>query len=105
MPVCKLCQQEVTALVKAHVIPRSFFEIDPRLAAPRLITNSKGIYPKKIPVGVYDRTIVCGECEKRFSDCDDYAARLLLRSEREFVHIPGGYVVKRSTTIYLRSSS
>jgi hypothetical protein len=101
MPTCKLCREEAPSLVKAHVIPRSFYEIDPDLPAPRLITNTKGVYPKKSPIGVYDETIVCAKCEERFSRCDDYAARLLLHQAGEFEKLPnpetgqlGGYRIR-----------
>ena len=101
MPTCKLCKEEVSALVKAHVVSRSFYDIDPDLPALRLVTNTKGIYPKKSPIGVYDENIVCGQCEARFSRYDDYAARLLLHGAREFEKIPnpetgrlGGYRIR-----------
>jgi hypothetical protein len=95
MPACKLCENEVAALTRAHVIPKSFFEIGPRSAAPRLVTNSKGVYPKKTPIGIYDQTIVCAECERRFDRCDDYAAKLLLHSPGKFVRQPGGFLIPK----------
>jgi hypothetical protein len=81
--VCKLCANEAT-LIDAHVIPRSFWEIDHALPAPRTITNIKGEFPKRIPIGVYDQTIVCDRCERGFSDYDSYAADLLLSRFKEF---------------------
>ena len=101
MPTCRLCEGEVSALVKAHVVPRSFFEINPALAAPRLVTNTPEVYPKRVPIGVYDETIVCERCEARFSPYDDYAARLLLHHAGEFEKILnpetgqlGGYLIR-----------
>jgi hypothetical protein len=102
VPECKLCRRNVDALINAHVIPRSFWEIDPSLPAPKLITNTTGIYPKKAPIGIYDQTIVCEQCERRFSAYDAYAARLLLQSASEFEAIQdddsgdlSGYLVRQ----------
>jgi hypothetical protein len=75
MPACKLCGSEAD-LIKAHVIPKRFWEIDETRPRPRIVTNIKGIYPKRIPIGVYDQTIVCENCERGFGDYDSYAADL-----------------------------
>lgn len=73
---CKFCHQE-RKLIEAHVIPRSFFEID--LAnPPRLASNKDGVFPKRSPAGMYDTQLVCEDCERLFSPFDDYAQRLLL---------------------------
>jgi hypothetical protein len=71
-PSCKLCTNEA-ALIKVHVIPRSFWEIDAAQPAPRMVANIEGVFPKRIPIGVYDQTIVCEPCERSFSDYDSYA--------------------------------
>jgi hypothetical protein len=91
MPVCKLCANEAD-LIKAHVIPRSFWEIDVTQPPPRLVTNVKGVFPKRLPIGVYDQTIVCERCERGFSEYDSYAADLLLNRFNEFeaVRDPNG---------------
>jgi hypothetical protein len=71
------------------------------LPASRLVTNTKGGYPKKSLIGVYDKKIVCGQCEERFSPYDDYAASLLLHRAGEFEKIKnpetgqlGGYLIR-----------
>jgi hypothetical protein len=89
MSICKLCRNEAT-LIKAHVIPRSFWEIDASQPASRMITNTEGVFPKKIPIGVYDQTIVCESCERSFSDYDSYAAHLFLNRFHEFEEVRVG---------------
>jgi hypothetical protein len=76
---CRLCQKSEN-LVKAHVIPEAFFRELRDLSGetPILISGSGLDYPKRVPIGVYDSTILCQECENRFSACDDYAIKVLL---------------------------
>jgi hypothetical protein len=84
--VCKLCTNEAK-LIDAHVIPRSFWEIDTAQPPPRMVTNIKGAFPKRIPIGVYDQTIVCESCERGFSYYDGYAAHLFLKRFDEFEEV------------------
>ena len=74
--LCKFCHLERN-LIKAHVIPRSFFEIDPA-EPPRLATNRDGTFPKRAPTGIYDAQLVCEPCERLFSPYDDYAQQFLV---------------------------
>ena len=85
-PICKLCTNEA-ALIKAHVIPKSFWEIEAAQPPPRMVTNIEGVFPKRIPIGVYDQTIVCERCERSFSDYDSYAAQLFLKRFNEFEEV------------------
>lgn len=81
---CRLCQQD-RKLIEAHVIPKSFHRIDPAEKKPsRLVTNVPGRFAQNVPKGIYDRSIVCEECERRFSPWDDYAAELFLQRWSEF---------------------
>ena len=84
--ICKLCTNEAP-LIKAHVIPRSFWEIDAAQPPLRMVTNIEGLFPKRIPIGVYDQTIVCEPCERSFSDYDSYAAHLFLNRFHEFEEV------------------
>ena len=77
---CKFCHQD-RKLIKAHVVPRSFFEINPA-ELPRLATDKDGTFPKRAPTGIYDTQLVCETCERLISPYDDYAQRLLL-ADRE----------------------
>jgi hypothetical protein len=89
MQRCLFCD-EPRPLVKAHVVPQSFFAIEPQAAGntPRLFTSIEGSFPKKAPIGVYDQGILCSECEAEFSDVDGYAAKLLLQGRSDFKPIP-----------------
>jgi hypothetical protein len=49
----------------------------------RIGTDKAGAYPKRSPIGAYDRQLVCSFCEARFSPWDDYANRLLLAPYQE----------------------
>lgn len=77
---CRYCLEN-KPLVKSHIIPESFFpknEIDEKPS--RMLTNRVNIYPKKMPIGVYDQTILCLDCEKQFDRCDNYAQKVLLEN-------------------------
>lgn len=74
---CRFCGQE-RKLVEAHIIPEGFFRrLRDNQDPPRLLTNKEGEYPKKAPIGVYDPSILCGECEPSFGDWDNYAQQFL----------------------------
>jgi|SRR5947209_11255436 len=88
MAGCKLCGREAQ-LVKAHIIPKSFWDIDPKHAFS-MLTNTPGQFPRRSRIGVYDQTIVCETCERRFSDYDSYAAKVLLHDTRKFVPVRDG---------------
>lgn len=81
---CKLTGNEGKG-VRAHIIPKSFYAIDPERTQPvRLITNAEGHYSRKTPIGIYDTTIVTEDGERIFSEWDDYASELLLDSKTAF---------------------
>lgn len=81
---CKLTGNEGKG-VRAHIIPKSFYAIDPDEKGPvKLITNMRGKYSKKVPVGIYDTTIVTEEGERFFTEWDDYAAELLIKNKAAF---------------------
>ncbi len=85
--ICRFCGEE-RKLIKAHIIPRSFYRIDPTDRQPsRLVTNVEGRYTQKIRSGIYDSSLVCEECEHRFGPLDDYANELLLKSWDKFEKI------------------
>jgi hypothetical protein len=76
--LCKLCLQE-KKLIKAHIIPEGFVRpLWSGKLAPELHTNSPGKYPKRIPIGVYDPSILCSECDQKMAPWDDYAQELFL---------------------------
>ncbi|MBI4825966.1 MAG: hypothetical protein HY807_06030 [Nitrospirae bacterium] len=81
---CKLTGKEGKG-VSAHIIPKSFYAIDPDEKLPtKLLTSTEGHYPKRCPIGIYDNTIVTEEGERIFSEWDDYAAEILLDKKSDF---------------------
>ena len=81
MQTCKFCNKK-RALVKSHIIPRSFFEIKTfHQKAPKktlsIVSDSEGLKPMKRPIGIYDVQLFCKECEDKFMKYDDYAFKLL----------------------------
>jgi hypothetical protein len=88
--ICKLCGED-RKLIEAHVIPRSFHRLDPKDTRPaRLVTNVQGRHGQNIPKGIYDKTILCEQCERRFSKWDGYAAQLLINDWKQLAPIMNG---------------
>lgn len=77
MNCCQLCRKE-KKLIKAHVIPESFYVIGDQEPL-RIIGNSENFYPRRTPVGVYDESILCNECDNKLGLLDQEAAEKLLR--------------------------
>lgn len=76
--ICKLCGED-RPLIRAHIIPEAFFrELRDGGRAPLMVTNSPSVFPRRAPIGVYDSTILCSDCENKFSVCDSYGAEVLL---------------------------
>lgn len=83
---CRLCDT-AGKLVKAHVIPEAFFRVlrvdgEP----PILLSNTANAFPKRSPTGVYDKDILCDQCEPKFDQVDDYGTRVLLNCFHEYFH-------------------
>ncbi|MNQ35680.1 hypothetical protein D3C85_491730 [compost metagenome] len=82
MPLCYLCLQEKAKLAKSHIVPAAFWreaKAGPAQEPPYLLSRQVGFFPRRAPVGVYDQTILCPECEKLFQDVDDYGSQVLLQ--------------------------
>lgn len=78
---CKGCNKD-KKLVKSHIIPESFYRGLRESDEPiRMYSTTKGEFPKKAPIGVYDKTILCNECEDRFDSIDSYGHEVLLNRE------------------------
>lgn len=77
--MCCLCQTE-QRLIKAHVIPAGFFRSLGDVAETLEIhTNKPGAHPKRAPIGVYDKSILCRPCDNVFSPWEKHAQDVLLR--------------------------
>lgn len=51
--------------------------------SPRLLSTAPDEYPKRRPIGIYDKTILCGDCENLFQTVDDYAPSFFLSEHEE----------------------
>ena len=87
---CHLCLED-RKLIKAHIIPESFF-LPLRFGkrAPEIHTNIDGEHPKRSPVGIYDTLILCSKCDNTIGDWDNYAQQLLLKEFNEDLAVYDG---------------
>jgi hypothetical protein len=74
---CKLCGAP-GPLVRAHVTPRSFYELS--TGPLYVLTNASGKFTRRSQTGEYDTELVCAACEARFAPWDTYGHDLLIRS-------------------------
>ena len=81
--ICRGCGND-EKLVKAHIIPESFFVgLRDGEKPTKIISNTPGVYPKKSYIGVYDENILCRKCEDQFNDLDNYGCRVLIQNESQ----------------------
>ncbi len=99
---CRYCSCS-NSFIKAHVIPEAFFR---RLRdgdrPPLLVSGREGQIPRRSPIGVYDKSILCSGCEKQFLAMDSYGTDVMLRQfQKHFfpIHIDGKPVALRSDTL------
>ena len=80
--ICNLCLQD-KKLIKAHIIPRAFFEYMRPLESKNVpfdvLTNIEGKRNSISRIGIYDSNILCRECENLFQNYDDYGQNILLK--------------------------
>jgi hypothetical protein len=96
--VCRLCETE-QRLIKAHIVPEGFFRVlRDASAVPEVYTNKPRAHPKRAPIGVYDKSILCRPCDNLFSPWDKHAQDVLLRDFSDKTAIYDG-PVKRGWTI------
>lgn len=84
---CRLCGI-YAALVRSHIIPKAFFDLTDH-ERTTLVSNTPGEYPKRAPIGVYDR-ILCASCERRFDACDNYAVTALKQRLGTYERVEAG---------------
>jgi hypothetical protein len=96
--ICRGCGEKRSG-VKSHIIPESFFRVvRGNEHTLKMISNTPSEFTKKAPIGVYDKTILCNECEKVFAKYDDYAAQVLLDRKALEVIKAGESIVGYSMT-------
>jgi hypothetical protein len=59
------------------MIPESLYPFDagPGREPLVIVANAEAPVPRRSPTGIYDRDLVCRQCEERFTRWDDYAHR------------------------------
>ena len=86
--ICKLCGAD-KKLIRAHVIPAAFFDKSGNDSAfdSSLYSGNPATHPKRIHIGVYEKELLCDDCERRFQRWDDYGVKLLLRKFDDFLPV------------------
>ena len=82
--VCKLTGKPGPS-VKAHIIPRSFYEFDKRKHVPAKILTIVGndLCISKSVIGEYDSAILTVEGEAHFTEWDNYASQFFIKDVQE----------------------
>lgn len=85
--ICKGCGNN-RDLIKAHIIPRSFY-MNLRGAAKYLNIVPSAISKRiiKSNIGDYDTGILCSECDQYLGSYDDYGKRVLIDGHHHFERI------------------
>lgn len=91
--ICLGCEKEKT-LVKAHIIPKSFFmELRSDQGHLNLLHTDVPGRILKSPIGEYDKDILCSECDQFLGRFDDFGKSVLLDKAYTFKEISdNGYV-------------
>jgi len=95
MPLCKMCGKDCGKLVKAHIIPRSFYKAfnpERKPSAVFLQANLKEIKQRLHQVGLYDKEILCENCERLFAPYDTHGYQVLhsaVENKKYYVDIDG----------------
>jgi hypothetical protein len=89
--VCYCCGEE-KKLIKAHIIPEGFFRhLRSGKGTIELHTNTESTYPKRASIGIYDKNILCGDCDQIFGPWENHAQKVLLHNFSEDLAIYDGH--------------
>ena len=102
LQTCKYCNCRST-FIKAHIIPEAFFRrLRDRDRPPLLVSGREGQIPRRSPIGVYDKCILCSGCEKQFLSMDSYGTDVILSQFQKYfspILIDGKIVALKSDTL------
>jgi len=88
--ICKLCGEN-KKLIKSHIIPEGFFRpLRSGDMVPEIHSNINDVFPKRSPIGIYDKTILCEKCDKYLGVWDGYAQKLLIQDFSEELAVQKG---------------
>jgi hypothetical protein len=84
-----MCDKEKN-LIKAHLLPEAFFRF---LYPEERVDNQNSLimvsgdknYTKRRPIGIYDESILCGECDEFLGKLDDLGKKVFLDTEPQLV--------------------
>jgi hypothetical protein len=80
---CRSCEKSAQ-LIKAHIIPSSFYQPLRVTGLPKEYSTAPGVYSKRRPNGIYDKGILCAACDNSLGRWDGYAAKVLCRPLGDF---------------------
>jgi hypothetical protein len=76
--ICKGCGHD-KKLVKSHIIPAAFFrDLKDGEDHLKLVSGGQIGVAKRSRTGIYDKSILCNDCEDKFQVLDSYAATTLI---------------------------
>jgi len=97
MKKCLCCGNYFNKLIKAHIIPKSFYR---KRKLGIYVNTYKNNYNKRVPIGLYDKNILCNECEKKYVHLDDYAKKLLIDDIKKYYKYPLVCVIPKENYDY-----
>lgn len=95
MTICKLCGN-ARKLIDAHIIPKSFWNLNHNEIGPLAIVSSAPNWrPKRSQQGPYDQNILCEECDNKLGLFDQHVVETLVKVDGvPIVDEPGAKVMK-----------
>ena len=79
MTICQLCGRE-RPLIDAHIIPKSFWNIEQNKFGPlAILSSNEGWRPRRSQQGIYDKNILCDECDNKMGLFDQHAFEQLVK--------------------------
>lgn len=61
-------------LIKAHIISKSLYSLSTTNEPTKLVSSNSKYIAKRAPIGVYDKNILCSDCDNKIGEWDEYAA-------------------------------
>lgn len=97
---CRGCGEN-KKFIKAHIIPESFFAGLKKDGESALMDADTLRYTKRSPAGVYDKGILCHDCEQKFQEIDHYGQKVLLKDPLEGIKRNGEIICYKITSVRL----
>jgi hypothetical protein len=94
VPTCQFCKTPDKKLVKAHIIPRSIFNLVKKDENYSVYFEARQdrVRTEYKQAGLYDENILCADCEAQFSNWDAHGGAVICkrRWEADLYHDAGG---------------